>query len=348
MEQSVELLEAFFNELNIYCAAVMQTDNWYDTMRSKMIKEQERKRIRNAEDYTKQQVSFRAVQEKTIKEREAYKEKLREQIVRKRELMNKSIMDNCAMRNRILARRDEINRPEFFRYAYRYREYGDFYPKVTSLEDYSKVDLDAMIKKINGDRTGLLMSHIKALMKSEDIMLEYAAFANLIGKAHYICEVDNDALRAKGHEEIIDLEKELAEADEKFRSRVAEEAGWKQKADVENENYQKMFEQACEEELLYLQGEYQNRLMQNYEALKQSLQEHCTSEQMQSAYAAFQEAADTKRQFICADGVPLQAKLGKLWFEGTELLNNAYVRQVMETEYPFMLQGERFSIPGIA
>lgn len=348
MEQSVELLEAFFKELNIYYAAVMQTDNWYETMKNKMVKEQERKRMRNAENYSEQQASFRAIQEKTIKERDEYKESLRAQIVRKRELMNKSILDNCAMRNRILARRDEINRPEFFKYAYRYREYGDFYPKVTSMEDYSKLDLDAMIKKINGNRTGLLMSHIKALMKSEDIMLEYAAFANLIGKAHYICEVDNDALREKGHQEIIDLEKELAEADEKFRGKVAEEAGWKKKTDTENENYQKMFEQACEEELLYLQGEYRNRLMQNYETLKQSLQERCTPEQMHSAYASFQKAVETNRQFICADGVPLQAKLGKLWFEGTELLKNAYVRQVMEAEYPFMLQGDILSIPGIA
>lgn len=348
MEQSVELLEAFLNELNTYCAAVVQTDNWYNSMKSKMIKEQERKRIRNAENYTQQQVSFRAIQEKTAREREAYKEELRNKIIRKRELMKKGIQDNCTMRNHILSRRDEINRPEFFKNAHRYREYGDFYPQITSLEDYSKIDIDSMIKKINGDRTGLVMSYMKAFMKSEDIMLEYAAFANLIGKAHYICEVDNDALREKGHQEILDLEKELGEADEKFRGRVAEEAGWRQKIDTENESYQRMFEQSCETELQYLREEYQSRLQQNYEALQEAVKDHCSVEQMKGAYAKLQEAADHKVQFICADGAPLQAKLGRLWFDGTELLKNTYVRQVVEQEYPFMLRGERFSIPGIA
>lgn len=348
MEQSVELLESFFNELRTYCAAVTQTENWYDNMKSRMLKEQERKRIRNTENYTQQQVSFRTLQEKILKERDTYKASLREKIIRTKELMNKNILNNCSMRNRILARRDEINRPEFFQYAYRYREYGDFYPQITSLEDYNRVDIDAMIKKINGNRTSLVMSRMKAFMKSEDIMLEYAAFANLIGKAYYICEVDNDALREKGHQEILNLQKELANADEKFREKMTEEAGWKQKADSENEAYQKMFEQACETEFQYLQEEYQKRLMQNYDALKDSFQQTCSSEQMRSAYAQFQEAAQTNRQFICADGVPIQAKLGKLWFEGTELLKNPYVRQVLEREYPFMIQGDRFSIPGIA
>jgi hypothetical protein len=69
---------------------------------------------------------------------------------------------------------------------------------------------------------------------------------------------------------------------------------------------------------------------------------------MSQVYARFQEAEKAQTKFICADGVPLPAKLGRLWFEGTETLKNTYVKQLLEKEYAFMIHEGRLSIPGIA
>lgn len=348
MEQSVEFLEGFLKELSKYCDSSDQTDNWYDSMKKKLSKDQEMKRVRNEDNYRQQQASFKAMQEKAVRERDELQEKIRGKIFQKKELMRKNIEANCRVRDRILNKKNEIVRPEFFQYAYRYWEYGDFFPQITRLEDYKELDLTEMIDRINDNKTGMWINRLKALLKSEDMMVEYASFANLIGKARYLCEVDNDALREKGHAEIIQLEKQLEEAEERFMAAATDAMKRQQKIQVENEEYQKMFEQNCEAETRHLREDYQNRQIKNYEALRNLLKEKYPSFEMEKIYGDFEEAERAQKKFICADGVPLQAKLGRLWFEGTETLKNTYVKQLLEKDYAFMIHEGRLSIPGIA
>lgn len=348
MEQSVEFLEGFLKELSRYCDASAQTDNWYDSMKKKLSKDQEMRRVRNEDNYRQQQASFKAMQEKSVRERDEIQEKIRGKIFQKKELMRKGIEENCRIRDRILSRKNEIVRPEYFQYAYRYREYGDFFPQVTRLEDYSQLDLDEMIEKINDDKTGLWLNRLKALFKSEDMMVEYASFANLIGKARYLCEVDNDALREKGHSEIRQLEKQLEEAETRFMANASDAMRRQKKIQRENEEYQKMFDQACEAETRHLREDYQERQLKNYESLRDLLREQYPSSGMEQVYRKFEEAERAQTRFICADGVPLPAKLGRLWFEGTETLKNTYVKQLLEKDYAFMIHEGRLSIPGIA
>lgn len=348
MEQCVEFLEGFLKELGRYCDVSAQTDNWYDSMKKKLNKDQEMKRVRNEDNYRQQQASFKAMQEKTARERNEAQEKIRGKIFQKKELMRKSIEENCKIRDRILSRKNEIVRPEFFQYAYRYREYGDFFPQVTRLEDYKELDLDEMIEKINDDKSGLWLNRLKALFKSEDMMVEYASFANLIGKARYLCEVDNDALREKGHAEILQLEKQLDEAEERFMANASDALRRQKKIQAENEEYQKMFDQACEAETRHLREDFQNRQLKNYEDLRNLLREKYPPEEMAAVYQRLEEAGKAQTRFICADGVPLPARLGRLWFEGTETLKNTYVKQLLEKDYAFMIREGRLSIPGIA
>lgn len=348
MEQSVEFLEGFLKELSRYCDSSAQTDTWYDSMKKKLSKDQEMRRVRNEDNYRQQQISFKAMQEKSARERDEIQEKIRGKIFQKKELMRKSIEENCRVRDRILNRKNEIVRPEFFQYAYRYHEYGDFFPQVTRLEDYKELDLDEMIERINDNKTGMWLNRLKALLKSEDMMVEYASFANLIGKARYLCEVDNDALREKGHEEIRQLEKQLTEAEDRFMANASDALRRQKKIQAENEEYQKMFEQACEAEVRHLREDYQNRQLKNYEMLRSLLKEQYPVAGMEQVYREFEEAQRAQTRFICADGVPLPAKLGRLWFEGTEALKNTYVRQLLEKDYAFMIHEGRLSIPGIA
>ena len=348
MEQSVEFLEGFLKELGRYCDSSDQTDSWYDSMKKKLSKDQEMKRVRNEDNYRQQQASFKAMQEKAVRERDEMQEKIRGKIFQKKELMRKNIEANCKVRDRILSKKNEIVRPEFFQYAYRYREYGDFFPQVTRLEDYKELDLADMIERINDQKTGMWINRLKALLKSEDMMVEYASFANLIGKARYLCEVDNDALREKGHAEIIQLEKQLEEAEERFMASAADAMKRQKKIQVENEAYQKMFEQNCEAETRHLREDYQNRQLKNYEDFRKLLKEKYPPDDMKRIYRDFEDAERAQRKFICADGVPLQAKLGRLWFEGTETLKNTYIKQLLEKDYAFMIHEGRLSIPGIA
>ena len=69
---------------------------------------------------------------------------------------------------------------------------------------------------------------------------------------------------------------------------------------------------------------------------------------MKRIYRAFEDAENQQKKYICADGVPLPAKLGQLWFTGNETLKNDYIRQLLEKDYDFMIQEGRLSIPGIA
>lgn len=348
MEKNVEFLEGFLKELGRYCDSFAQTDSWYDSMKKKLTKDQEMKRVRNEDNYRQQQASFKAMQEKAVRERDEIQEKIRGKIFQKKSLIDKSIETNYRVRDRILSRKDEIVRPEFFQYAYRYREYGDFFPEVTRLEDYKDLNLSEMIERINDNRTGLFINRLKALLKSEDMMVEYASFANLLGKARYLCEVDNDALREKGHTEIAQLEKQLEEADDRFMAAASDAMKRQKKIQLENEAYESMFDQACEAEARHLREDYQNRQLNNYEALRNVLKEQYAPEEMQRVYQSFAEAQQMQKKFICADGVPLSAKLGRLWFEGTETLKNTYVKQLLEKDYAFMICEGRLSIPGIA
>ncbi|MDO5409125.1 MAG: hypothetical protein Q4F21_01585 [Lachnospiraceae bacterium] len=348
MEQKVEFLEGFLKELGRYCDASGQTDNWYESMKKKLGKDQEMRRVRNEDSYRQQQAAFKAMQEKAVRERDEMQEKIRGKIFQKKELMRKNIETNLRVRDRILSRKNEILRPEFFQYAYRYRAYGDFYPQITRLEDYKELDLAEMIDRINDNKTSLWINRLKVLFKSEDMMVEYASFANLIGKARYLCEVDNDALREKGNVEIQQLEKQLEEADERFMEAASEAMKKQKKIQIENEAYQKMFEQACEAETRHLREDYQNRQMKNYEAFRDLLKEKYPSQEMEQIYKSFEEAERAQKKFICSDGIPLPAKLGRLWFEGTETLKNTYIKQLLEKDYAFMIHEGRLSIPGIA
>ncbi len=348
MENSIEFLEGFLKELGRYCDASEQTDHWYENMKKKLAKDQEMRKVRNEDNYHQQQSSFKAMQEKAVREREELQKKIRGKIFQKKELMRKNMEANCKVRDGILSKEYAIVRPEFFQYAYRYREYGDFFPQITRLEDYKELDLDEMIEKINDAKTSLWINRLKALLKSEDMMVEYASFANLIGKARYLCEVENDALRDMGQAEIRQLEKQLEEAEDGFMDAAADAMKRQKKIQAENEAYQRMFEQACEAETRQLREDYQNRQLKNYEALRTLLKEQYPTERMKEIYQELADAEKAQKKVICADGVPLPAKLGQLWFQGAETLKNTYVKQLLEKEYPFMMDTGRLSIPGIA
>ena len=109
-----------------------------------------------------------------------------------------------------------------------------------------------------------------------------------------------------------------------------------------------MFEQACEAEIRHLREDYQNRQLKNYDSLRSLLKEKYPASEMKRIYRAFEDAENQQKKYICADGVPLPAKLGQLWFTGNETLKNDYIRQLLEKDYDFMIQEGRLSIPGIA
>ena len=78
------------------------------------------------------------------------------------------------------------------------------------------------------------------------------------------------------------------------------------------------------------------------------MREQYPADRMQEVYQGFINAEKAQKKVICADGVPLPAKLGQLWFKGTESLKNTYVKQLLEKDYAFMINEGRLSIPGIA
>lgn len=348
MEENVKLFEEFLKELERCSAAIRQADNWYDGTRRSLLHEQESRRLQNQTTYQQQDASYQAMRDKAARERDVRQSGIRSRIMQKKELLGKTVEQNCRMRDMILNMQNEILRPEFFEFAYRYHEYGDFYPEVTKLEDYRSVDLRGMVDNINADRTGLLTGKVRALLKSEDMMLEYAAAANLIGKARYLCEVENDALRDKVQEELRDLEDELDQAEDQYREEMAKVAHRRKQIDARNRELGKMFDSACEAEEARLEEEYKKRKQQVYDDMTSAMDGQWPAARLEQVYQAFDEAEQNGSGYICGDGVPLHAKLGKLWYQGTEVLGDPYILQAVKQRYPFMLKDDKLTIPGIA
>lgn len=347
MEDRVVMLQRFLEELNKYCDASKQTDMWYEDQRLQLSQEQERKRMLNEENFKKQQNSFTALQEKNASDRDALQEKIRERILQKKSVLERNIRNNENIRDQILNARDQIARPEYFQYAYRYREYGDFYPEITRLDDFKKINLEKMVEQINRGSASIWVNKLKALFKSEDMMIEYASFANLLGKARYLCEVENDALHEKAYIEICQMEKELGEAEESFLSKGADLLQQQQQIQKDNIELTQMFTATCNQETAALHDEYKERQMTDYNSLMAQLQENYTPQIMEQVYQELEEVDPKDRKVLCTDGVPVPVKLGQLWFLGADLLQNDRVRQLLESSYPFLVREGNLSIPGI-
>lgn len=347
MEDCVKLLESFLKELDRYREASAQNDAWYDSMQKKLSSDQQIERMRNQENLKQQEDMFKRIQQKSVEERDENRKQLKKRIAQKKDLLKKNIASNLAARDKILEKRDGIVRPEFFRYAYRYKEFGDFFPEVSKLEDFEKLNLDAMVDKVNDGKTPLWINELKALLKSEDMMLEYAALANLFAKARYLCEVDNDALRETANLEILQLEQKMEDQDTRYMKKGAALLKRQQNARRDNAEFVNMFEANCKRELTHLQQDYQERQMACYEELKKRLGTEFGPAQMKAVYDRLEEAQREKKNLICSDGTPLNAKLGKLWFGGSDNLSNTYVKRFLERDYPFMISEGRFCIPGI-
>ena len=348
MDHCVELLEGFISELLKYCESYEDTNRWYENMKQNLIRDQELQRVSNEESIKRQQSDFKQMQERSVRERDAKKQKIRSTITKKEVLLEQNLKGNIEIRDAILAKADKIVRPEYFRYAYRYREYGDFHPQITKLEDFSTENLDELVEKINDKKTAMWLNRLKALLRSEDMLLEYAEFANLLGKARYLCEVENDALREQARTEIMQLKQQVEELDSDFMVRAEKINKKKQQVSRDNAEFQAMFHANCENEKKHLKEDYRNRQLKGFEALRSCLKKQYCGPVMKDAYEALAEADRQGRRLICADGSPLRVKLGSIWQNGDEALQNTNVKMILEREYPFMIQEGRFSIPGIA
>lgn len=348
MEDRLGLLQGFLEELNRYCEVSEETKRWYERMKESLSQEQESRRIGKEEELKKQEASYRSMQEKNAYDRSLLQEKSREKIREKQSLLEQSIRTNEQIRDQVLRCRDEIARPEYFQYAYRYREYGDFYPEITRLDDFRRVDLKQMVDEINYGSAGIWLNKLKALFKSEDMMIEYASFANLLGKARYLCEVENDALKEKARIEIHQLEKELEESEASFLDQGADLFQKQQKLLKEKGDLAVKLQTICDQEWKELQLSYHERQLSDYNNLKQCLQESYDTEHVRAAYEEMEEAQKNGRKLFCQDGIPMPVKLGQLWSLGKDLPENERVKQLLEQYYPFMISENGLSIPGIA
>ena len=348
MERDVELLEKFLEELNHYCESVLQTEHWYESRQKDLESDQQMRRIRNEDQCRKNLASSKALQEKAVREKGEKQQEIRDKILEKKRLLQENIETNCQIRDRILCRKNEIMRPEFFQYAYRYREYGDFYPQITRLEEYRSVNLEEMAERINDNKTGLWLNRLKALFKSEDMMVEYASFANLLGKAQYLCEVENDALREQAQEEIALLEGQLSQAETVYRSVVSAQKKLYARSEKEQEQYRAVFEKNCEEERKQLNAEYRKRAEMDFQTFEEKMKKQYPAIRLKEVYHELSQAQNGEQRYICEDGIPLPVKLSQLWFKGSESISNGCVRQLLERDYEFMIREGRLSIPGIA
>lgn len=347
MENRLEILQGFLDELYQYCDRAAETERWYGERRGQLEQDQESRRAMNEENYRKQQSTFTQMQEKNASERTKLQTGIRNRIRQERALLEQSIRGNEALRDEALRAKDQIARPEYFQYAYRYREYGDFHPEITKLDDFRRLDLQKMVDQINRGSAGIWLNKLKALFKSEDMMIEYASFANLLGKARYLCEVENDALKDKARLEISRMENELEKAEESFKTQGAELFQKQQTIQKENGELTQLFQAACKDEWRQLEEEYHDRQYGDYNRLRTQLQEHYTPELMEAVHSELEAVQKNDRKHICEDEMPLAVKLSKLWYDRKDLLKNDNVKQILESSYPFMICGGRLSIPGV-
>jgi hypothetical protein len=347
MEEAVRLLELFLQELQEYCLNKGKIQQWYEGQQVFLKENQERRREELSQEHKELLHKNEEEQRLAQKLKTDNQEWIYTQIANKRDAVQMSIKKNTEICNQIQAAKNWITNPEYFRYEQSYASYGDFFPDITTLADYSRLNFQNMAEVINNKKTATLLNKIKLKLGDDNSLMEYAAFSNLLSKAKYLCGVENEALEKKSKQEITLLNEQMETTELQYAEKLkdAEEKIAKiQRTYVEQ---LELFDKQCSGEKEDLQGQYQKKQADLQKQVHENLQKKYSPSHLQGIYQKMQEMGEQATHCLDQNHVPVRAALGRLWFNGMECLKDVSVQEILTERYPFMIKGNLLVIPGI-
>lgn len=347
MERAAQLLELFLQELQEYCLNKSKVQQWYKEQQIFLKENQERRREELSQEHKELLQKNEEEQRLAQKLKTDNQEWIYTQIANKRDAVQVSIKKNTELCNQIQAAKNWITNPEYFRYEQSYASYGDFFPDITTLADYSRLNFENMAEVINNKKTATLLNKIKLKLGDDNSLMEYAAFSNLLSKAKYLCGIENEALEKKSKQEITLLNEQMETTEAQYAEKVKEAEEKMAKVQKAYVDQLELFDKQCLSEIQDLQQQYQNRQEDLQKQMHENLQKEYSVGQLQETYQEMEEMEKQAVSCLDQNHVPVRARLGRLWFSGMECLQEASVREILQQEYPFMIKDDLLVIPGI-
>ena len=202
MEQSLQVLEAFFKELNKYVQTCEEDERWIEEEKNSLEQKQMNRKDITQNSINEKKQTKKAQRLQLIQTKEAEEQALDNQVNTKEQALQSSINRNNTICKNIEAWKEKIENPDYFRYEKEYAAYGDFFPEITSLEDFKELDFERIVEVINAKKTNTLLAKVRLKLGDDNLLVEYASFCNLLSKARYLCDIENEALEKKGNSEI--------------------------------------------------------------------------------------------------------------------------------------------------
>ena len=348
MEQSLQVLEAFFKELNKYVQTCEEDERWIEDEKSSLEQKQINRKnsTQNSINETKQ--AKKAERNRVIQTKEAEKKALDNQIATKRQALQSSISRNDAICKSIESWKEKIENPDYFRYEKEYAAYGDFFPEITSLEDFKELDFERIVEVINTKKTNTLLAKVRLKLGDDNLLVEYASFCNLLSKARYLCDIENEALQKKGDAEIQILKDQLTEIQKAYQILTVQ---IQQNEQREESEYQKALYD-LEQSERFEKEEFKNQALERKrltnERFKQILEQDFSVEYLKGIYTSLEKNRLQAEKTLLSDGLPFQIHLAQLWMKASELLKIEQVMKIVKMNYDFMLSEEQVLVlPGI-
>ena len=348
MEQSLQVLEDFFKSLNSYVQTCEEDERWIEDEKNSLEQKQvNRKNVtQNSINETKKTRKTERLQ--VLQTKEAQRQALTNQIETKRQALRSSISRNDNICKSIESWKEKIENPDYFRYEKEYAAYGDFFPEITALEDFKELDFERIVDVINTKKTNTLLAKVRLKLGDDNLLMEYASFCNLLSKARYLCDIENEALQKKGDAEIRLLNDQLTEIQKAYQILKAQ---LQQNEQKEEEEYQKTFydlEQTERFEKEELKNNILERRRLTNEHFKQILEQNFSVEHLKGIYTSLEKNRLQAEKTLLSDGLPFQIHLSQLWMKASELLKIEQVMKIVEMNYEFMLSKEKVLVlPGI-
>ncbi len=348
MEQSLQVLEAFFKELNKYVQTCEEDERWIEEEKHSLEQKQMNRKDITQNSINEKKQTKKAQRLQLIQAKEAEEQALDNQVNTKKQALQSSINRNNTICKNIEAWKEKIENPDYFRYEKEYAAYGDFFPEITSLEDFKELDFERIVEVINTKKTNTLLAKVRLKLGDDNLLVEYASFCNLLSKARYLCDIENEALEKKGNSEIQILEDQLTEIRKAHQILTVQ---MQQSEQREEEEYQKTFydlEQTERLEKEDLKNATLERRRLTNERFRQILAQDFSVERLQGIYTSLEKNRLQAEKTLLSDGLPFQIHLAKLWMKASELLKIEQVMKIVKMNYDFMLSEEQVLVlPGI-
>jgi hypothetical protein len=348
MEQSLQVVQDFFEELHLYVQTCEEDDKWMEEQKSLLEQKQTDRRNHTQQSIKERMESTRTQRLGVINTKNSERTMLTNQISNKKEALSLSMNKNHTICEEIQSWKEKIQNPDYFRHEKEYAGYGDFFPEITSLEDFSNLDFNHIVEVINTKKTNTLLAKVRLKLGDDNILMEYASFCNLLSKARYLCNIENEALEKKALGEIQLLSDQLEEVQKAYQILTAQ-------MEVEEQQDQEDAKRQLdnlEQENLREQTDLKNAIVEKKRTTRdhfnQILSENFSPARLKEIYSSLERNRLETEQMMLSDGLPFQVHASNLWITATNLLKNSKIKEIVKQQYGFMLsENNILLLPGI-